>query len=367
MMSQKGPEDMKKVYFYPFDKSFDLGKKQEAVSDILRTAGIESVIGPNDLVAVKIHFGEKKNDTHISAELTRPVIDLVKQYKGKPFLTDTCVLYKSQRDNSVDHLMLAHKHGFTIENTGAPVVIADGLMGNLEREVEINCPVYKSVYIAASAKEANAIVVLSHVTGHLATGLGGAIKNIGMGFASRKGKLKQHSAMKPKIKQKFCTGCGVCIEWCPVNCITMNNGKAFIDNNACIGCGECLAVCRFGAVKHDWAVSDVELQRRMAEHALGVVKGKEKKILFVNFLINITKDCDCMGIKQTPVIPDIGVVAGFDAVSVDAASLDLIEQRTGKSLSEISYPDINPREQIEYGNKIGLGSLEYNIINITDN
>jgi len=338
-------EEKRDIYFYPFSDSLTQSEKKKAFDSVLEKAGLGDIIGKNDLVAIKIHFGEKKNSTYIPPFFVRPLSDKIKKYGGKPFLTDTCVLYKSQRDNSVGHLMLAHEHGFTIEATGVPVIIADGLVGNLERDVTINSRIYKEVSIAASAREANAIVV--------------------MGFASRKGKLKQHSAMKPKIKHKFCTGCGVCVEWCPVDCITLSGGKATIDSEKCIGCGECLAVCRFGAVKHDWAVSDVELQRRMAEHALGVVKGKEDKTLFVNFLINITKDCDCMDYEQEPLIPDIGIIAGRDPVAVDAASLDLILEKSGKALRDITYPDIDPTEQISYGEKIGLGIKQYNLIDVS--
>ncbi|MCD6117739.1 DUF362 domain-containing protein [bacterium] len=358
-------ENIADVYFYPFSDGMSASEKKEAFDYLIERAGLVKIIGKNDLTAIKIHFGEKKNSTHIPPFYVRPLSERIKQYGGKPFLTDTCVLYKSQRDNSVDHLMLAHEHGFTIEATGAPVIIADGLVGNLEREVKINSRIYEEVSIAASAREANAIVVMTHVTGHMAAGMGAAIKNIGMGFASRKGKLKQHSAMKPKIKHKFCTGCGVCVEWCPVDCITMSDGKATINREECIGCGECLAVCRFGAVRHDWAVEDKELQRRMAEHALGVVKGKEDKILFVSFLINITKDCDCMDFKQEPLIPDIGIIAGHDPVSVDLASLDLILEKTGKTLRYLTFPDIDPMEQINYGERIGLGKKQYNLVDLS--
>lgn len=354
------------VYFFPFHQGQTLDKRLQGVSLLLQKTGIENVVSKQDIVAIKIHFGEQKNTTHIPAAYVRPVSDCIKKLNGKPFVTDTCVLYKSQRDNSVDHLVLAHEHGFTLETTGAPVIIADGLVGNLERDVTIDCPIYKTVSIAASAIEANAIIVMSHVTGHIATGLGAAIKNIGMGFASRKGKLKQHSAMKPSVKRKKCTGCGVCVQWCPAQCISLNDGKAEIDSSACIGCGECLAVCRFGAVKHDWAVSENDLQQRMAEHALGVVKGRTHKMLYLNFLINLTKDCDCFDIEQEPVLPDIGIVAGFDPVSVDAASLDLIAETHGTGLEEVAYPAINAREQIEYGEKIGLGTTDYTVVRITE-
>jgi uncharacterized Fe-S center protein len=352
------------VYFVDVNNDDSIKKIAEKVRAIFRKAELDKCIGRNDLTAIKMHFGEKGNDTHIQAGWVRPVADEIKKEGGKPFLTDTCVLYKSERDNAVDHLHIAHEHGFTMENVGAPVVIADGLMGNIEKEVEIPGKIYKKVSLASVAVEANAVIGLAHVTGHLATGIGGAIKNLGMGFASRKGKLQQHSVMRPSISRKACTGCEVCIQWCPEDAISMEGEIARIDSKQCIGCGECLTVCRFGAVKFDWGMKEKDLQERMAEHALGVVVGREEKAGYMNFLMSVTKDCDCFNIKQKPIFPDIGILAGKDPVAIDAASLNLIQQRTGKSLNDATYPNVDPWIQVRHGEDIGLGTIEYKLIEV---
>jgi len=350
-----------KVYFVGVED----GEEKEAVVDkvvsLFRRADLGSCIGKNDLVAVKMHFGEKENDTHIPHGLVRPVVEEIKKREGKPFLTDTCVLYKSRRDNGVDHLLLAHEHGFTVDNVGAPVVIADGLLGNVEKEVEILGKVFKKVSLSTVALEANALMILSHVTGHIATGIGGAIKNLGMGFSSRKGKLRQHSVMKPAISTKKCTGCEVCVQWCPSDAISMKGELAWIESKLCIGCGQCLTVCRFDAVKYDWRMKEKDLQQRITEHALGVVVGKAGKVGCMNFLTSVTKDCDCFDVRQKPIIPDIGILASMDPVAIDAASLDLIYQKTGKKLRDVSYPKIDPWVQIRHGEEIGLGSAEYDL------
>jgi uncharacterized Fe-S center protein len=353
-----------KVYFI----SVENGKESEATAkkiiSLIKKADLKSFINKNDLVAVKMHFGEKENDTHIPPVFVRPVIEEINRSEGNPFLTDTCVLYRSQRDNAVNHLRLAHEHGFTVENVGAPVIIADGLLGGGEKEISISGKIFNKVSIANTALEVNSLVALTHVTGHMGTGLGGAIKNLGMGFASRKGKLRQHSVMKPNISESFCTGCGICIEWCPEDVIYMKGDVAWIDSKNCIGCGECITVCRFGAVKHDWSVEDNELQRRMTEHALGVVTGKEKKVFCMNFLISVTKDCDCLDRKQQPIIPDIGILASKDPVAVDAASLNLIREKTGKNLTDLSYPKIDAWVQLRHGEEIGLGKAEYDLVEV---
>jgi uncharacterized Fe-S center protein len=264
----------------------------------------------------------------------------------------------------VDHLRLAHEHGFTIDQVGAPIVIADGLLGSGEKEVAIPGKIFNHVHIANAAIETNALIAVTHVTGHMATGLGGSIKNIGMGFASRKGKLRQHATMKPNVSDKYCTGCGICIRWCPADAILMKEDKAWINEKLCIGCGECLTVCRFDAIKHDWQMGENELQRRMAEHALGVVIDKRKKTGFINFLTSVTKDCDCIGMPQKPLFKDIGVLAAIDPVAIDAASLTLIEQKIGKSLTDLSYPRIDPWVQIRHGEEIGLGVAQFDLISL---
>ena len=349
------------VWYVPVDSGENKDSVGKKVARLFKEARFHDCFDERDLVAIKMHFGEKGNDTHVPPEYVRPVVRAIKDGGGNPFLTDTCVLYKSKRDNAADHIRVASDHGFTIGKVGAPVIIADGLLGREERDVAIPGKLFKEVSVASLAIDANALFVLTHVTGHMGTGIGGTIKNLGMGFASRKGKLRQHSVMKPEISEKSCTGCGVCLEWCPEDTIAMPGETARIDSERCIGCGECLTVCRFDAVKFDWRMREFDLQQRMAEHALGAVIGKKGKAGYMNFIVSVTKDCDCFGVKQTPLFDDIGIVASHDPVAVDAASLDLIRERTGKELTEISYPHIDPRIQLQHGQQIDLGSTSYEL------
>ena len=352
------------VYFIPAARSEGPRVVAEKVRSLFGKAGLDTLVHQNDLVALKIHFGEQGNVTSIPPGFAKPVAEEVTRLGGRPFWTDTCVLYRSIRDNAVDHLRFAHGQGFTIESSGAPVVIADGILGTDEKTVKIPGRLFQEVSVASAALDANAMIALSHVTGHMVTGLGGAIKNLGMGFASRKGKLRQHATMKPNVSKKLCTGCEACVRDCPSKAIVLEGGKAVIDHQICIGCGECLAVCRFDAVKHDWGRDSDELQRRMAEHALGVVIGKAGRTGYINFILSVTKDCDCMPSKQAPVLPDIGLIAGKDPVAVDAASLDLIQQVAGKNLTTLSYPQFDPTIQIRHGEAIGLGSSRYQRVDV---
>ncbi len=353
-----------KVYFVPSKVTDDLKTIHRKIQALFDKGDFWRCFSEKDEIAIKIHFGEEGNDTHISPDYFSLIIKTLTKKGALPFYTDTCVLYRSKRSDAVNHLRLADKHGFTYRRAGAPVIIADGLRGGNETEVEINGQLFDKVSIATEAVVANAMICATHITGHMASGLGGTIKNLGMGLASRKGKLRQHSSVKPWIEVNHCTGCGDCLFWCPENAISMNGDVAVINEKLCVGCGECLTVCRFGAVRYNWQTSSENLQRKMAEHALGAIKNKADKTCYLSFLTNITKDCDCLNKKQKPAIEDIGIIASRDPVAIDKATLDLIEQHSGKSLTSFSYPSINPNIQIEHGEKIGLGTQEYELVKL---
>lgn len=326
----------------------------------LREKDFLSFIGAKDYVAIKMHFGEHGTQGYVRPLYLKAIGDLVKEKKGLPFLTETSTLYTGRRSNAVGHLELAQEHGFGFEHTGMPIVMADGLLGNEEEVVEIPGRLYQKVNLAAGVVRANALVCVSHFTGHLATGFGAALKNLGMGCASRKGKLNQHSTAKPSIRLEKCEACGECVPWCPEAAITCPDANAVIDSEKCIGCGECLTVCRYGAVGYNWGATYLELQQKVTEHAWGVVKTKPGKLLCLNFLTRITKDCDCLGGNFNLILPDIGVLISTDPVALDAASLDLVEKSAGKALGKMAY-DIPCREQLDHARRIGFGSPEYQL------
>ena len=135
-------------------------------------------------------------------------------------------------------------------NTGAPFISVDGLIGTDEIEVTVNGELHETVKIAGQILMADAMIVISHATGHMGSGIGAAIKNVGMGLSSRSGKMRQHSSIKPEIKIDKCEACGKCRKWCPTDAIGEKEGVSYITQDDCIGCGECISVCRYGAVKY---------------------------------------------------------------------------------------------------------------------
>jgi len=322
-----------------------------------------SFIRPRDLVAFKTHFGEENSQGFVRPLHFKMMGALARERQALPFLTETATLYSGMRQQAVSHIELAQRHGFSYENTGLPIIMADGLTGDEELEVPIPGRIYQKVKIASLIVKAQALVVVSHFTGHIATGFGAALKNMGMGCASRRGKLEEHSTATPSVKKKKCTACGDCVHWCPARAIAIADGAARIDKSACIGCAECLTVCRFDAIGYNWLATYEQLQRKVVEHAWGVAEAKKGKIVYINFLSRITKDCDCMGAYKK-VVPDVGVLIAFDPVAIDAASLDLVEKKAGKPLTAIAY-DVPHRVQIDYARQIGFGNPDYQLSRIT--
>lgn len=350
-----------RVYFVGITDSASAREQSRAMGRLYEAARVDAVLSRRDLVAIKIHVGEKGNNTHVKPEIIKEVVRRVKASKGIPFLVETSTLYRGQRENAVAHILLAHGHGFSIERVGAPFILADGLVGNTEIQVDIRGEVNKSVNIAREVAAADALFVVSHATGHVGTGLGACIKNLGMGLASRMGKMRQHSSITPQVIAERCQLCRKCHLWCPQQAIGEREGASYIMAERCIGCGECLAVCRFGAIKYDWGRESGELQKSMAEHAYGVVKDKANKCFYFNVLIDMTRDCDCLGLPQKKIMKDLGILGSVDPVAVDMATLELTRERIGTDLSRLSYKHLDPMVQLQHAEKLGLGSTRYRL------
>ena len=336
----------------------------EKVRAVYRATGFNERIAAGDFAALKIHFGESGNTGHIKPAWLAGLIGEIRSKTDHAFLTDSNTLYVGRRSNSIDHLRLAWSHGFTPEVTGLPVIIADGLIGRDKREPGGAQARTSSSKIASAILDADALIALTHVTGHVQTGLGAAIKNVGMGCASRAGKLEQHSVTRPRVNPRQCRDCGVCKDFCPEDAIVQAEGHVAIDPARCVGCGECLVVCKYGAVKMKWDEDSRRLQEKMAEYAKRVLDHFEGGSVFVSFLIQVTKDCDCMSKSQKPVVPDIGILASLDPVAADQATADLLVAAGGGTDPLRAGYAIDWSDQLAHGEKIGLGRRAYELVKI---
>ena len=373
------------VYFS--DLKVKSGKTLLDKLDILMDrADLSGKIREKDLVAIKLHFGEKGNTAYVRPIFLRRVVDRVRLYKGKPFLTDTNTLYTGSRSEAVSHLITAFENGFTESVVNAPIVIADGLRGNSAVKVRIDKPIFKTVSIAREICMTDALVVVTHFKGHELSGFGGALKNLGMGCSSREGKLSQNSNISPQVKGKACKGCETCLTWCAQEAISMlplksgvetKQGVASIDPKKCVGCGECILSCPSWAIQIQWNESIPIFQKKMVEHACGAVQKKKGKALYLNFLTQISPACDCYGYSDTPIVRDIGILSSEDPVAIDQASVDLVNKEEGNRSSKLPknwepegdkfraiYPEVDWNIQLAYAEEIGMGTRNYELIKV---
>jgi len=321
---------MSEVYFA--DLRADRASKSvpQKISRLFKRAGLADTFHKGDLVAIKSHFGESNSTSFLRPQYVSTIVDLVAAKGGKPFLTDCNTLYLGGRSNAVDHLSLAAKHGFAPPVVNAPMVIGDGLTGQDSFEIPVGLKHCKTVKVGTVVEHTDSILCVSHVKGHMLSGIGGAIKNLGMGFGSRAGKLDMHHNIKPVVKTPSCKGCGECARHCPAGAISIIDKKARIARKKCIGCGECFVSCFNDAISPGkWAPAE-ELEERMVEYCYGIIKEKGKeRIGYVSFIVDVTPHCDCVPWSDMPFVTDVGILASKDIVAIDQAAGDLINAQVG--------------------------------------
>ena len=335
------------------------------IEDLARESGVLNFVKKDSHTGMKIHFGERGNTGHIKPEWLGGLVAQLQSVTKNIFFTDTNVLYKeSDRTNSVDHLKLAYKHGFGFDKMGVPVIIADGLWGRNFVDIKINQKRFSSVKVASDIVDCDCLLALTHITGHIMTGFAGAIKNLGMGCASRRGKFEQHCGIVPDLNLEACVGCGLCVANCPAGCLSLKNKKIILDETRCIGCGECVVVCKTDALTAKWSETLANLQEKMVEYAYGTIKALDRRLGYINFLTNITRDCDCLAKDEPRITQDIGILASDDLVSIDKASADLLNNSDKKDIFKREYPEIDWAVQLNYASKLGMGSLDYKLIEV---
>ncbi len=340
---------MARVYFAKFTSGSDPKTVRKLSRQLLEQISAAEKIELEGEIPLKVHFGEKGNVTFIRPENFDGVIDFLQERGIRSRFIETTALYGGQRYRQDLHLRTAAEHGFT----RLPVLVADGENGQSFDEVEIGQKHYARCKIASGFAPYRQLIVLAHFKGHGLSGFGGAIKQLAMGCAAKGGKLEMHLGVRPRIKTGKCTQCGLCRKACAEDAIVAA-GKWRIDPERCIGCGGCVAVCPERAVTvlslrgiaH--AAFGNRFNEKLAEYALAAQQGKRN--IYLNFLMNITRGCDCVGRKMKPVIGDIGILAATDPVAIDKASWDLAKKAGKKFRGHSTFA---------YAEKIGLGCTGY--------
>lgn len=351
---------------------------------LISAAGIDEIDFEDKFVAVKLHFGEYGNMAFLRHQYAKVLCDHIKARGGKPFLTDCNTLYVGYRNNALNHLDAAYMNGYNPLATGVHTIIADGLRGTDERAIPVEGGEYvKEAKIGAAIAEADVIISLPHFKGHVGAGFGGAIKNIGMGAGSKKGKMEMHSSGTPRILKKNCIGCGMCVKNCANDGVHVIDKLAVIDEEKCLGCGFCIAYCPKGAIATKWDEAKPVMNRKIAEYTKAVLAGKPS--FHISLLVDVSPDCDCEGGNDIPIIPDVGMFASFDPVAIDQACVDAANKQPVISGSEadkcqchdhdhgregsrdvfkVMHPDTDWEAGLIHGEKLGIGTRDYQLVEV---
>lgn len=372
---------MAKVYYAParalkwrYDDSLP-GK----LEGLLKEISLSNYFSPKEWVAIKTHFGSPGAHRIVRPVFLRKVVEALKDIGAKPFVTDTV------RIQGLDYLEIANQNGINHLSVGAPVVIADGLYGNDNIMVKAG-EILGEVAVASLIYDVPAMVVCSHVKGHINAGYGGAIKNVAMGGVSSShrecgwkcGRGSMHTLGEGDLMwdSERCELCYQCAEVCPLNAIVFNEGDQLVwDGDTCWRCGRCVRVCQSEVLSLPG--DDERFMRSLAEAAMAVLSTFEKnKVLYINFLTEIQPECDCMPAADVPVIQDKGILLSDDIVAIEQASIDML--LNSRSLPESAAPsegevvrdilyEIHKKPyyiQIEEAERLGLGSRDYELISI---
>ena len=317
---------MAEVYFFT---------EKEKLPSALDLLGIEDFRGAR--VPIKLHMGELGNKYYISPSFVKLTIGRLKDIGAEPFLFDTTVSYTSPRATIFGYKRVAHRHGFSEDKMGCEVVIGDKGVQVVEggHSFEVAKEVYENTHL----------VVISHVKGHMQTGFGGAIKNLGMGGVTKSTKRMLHRMSMPRHLAEKCGLCGSCAEICPCNAITVDSDWKY-DRGACLGCGECVFTCPNEALSYEV----MHLQKGLALAAKACIRGK--RVLYISALENIARGCDCESHPGPIICPDIGYLASNEPAAIDRASLELINEVEPGVFEKANR--IDPSKQVRYAQEIGL-------------
>jgi len=372
---------MSKVYFatarakkWKYDDSMPA-----KLEKLLKEINLPKYFETKEWVAVKTHFGSEGAHRIVRPIFLRKVVEALKSLGAKPFVTDTV------RIKGLDYLEVANQNGINHLSVGAPVILADGLYGNDNIMVK-GGEILGEIAVASVIYDVPAMVVCSHVKGHIQAGLGGAIKNVAMGGVSAShrdcgwkcGRGAMHTIGEGNLiwNKESCELCYQCEEICPLEVIKFENELFTYKDEECWRCGRCSRVCPSGSLTLPG--DDERFMRSLAEAAKAVLGTfKEGKVIYINFLTEIQPECDCMPVADVPVMQDQGILISEDIVSIEQASIDMLLKAPPLPQSASDEKEIVKGDdilfklankpywiQIEESERLGLGSRKYELVEI---
>lgn len=389
-------------------------KHNESLSKIkgpksLDCIGFNSTVKKNQKICIKTHFGAEENTRYLRPSYIRFLCDYIKEFGATPFVAESCGWglpgtggEYGGRANEKEYLKVALLHGFTKETMGAEILMLDGPFG-IDYDIQkINGNWFNEVLVAGRLKEFDNLICASHFKGHPGTGFGGAIKNLGIGCVSKGGKVQAHTGKNVTREFEKCVAeCTACVDNCPTKSLQKGaNNRINYNSETCRYCYMCASSCSEGKVFQLEKTERKRFIEQMVDNALGVVNFYDaEKIFYLNYAIDLSFQCDCGGGSSVPFVQDIGLLASRDPVAVDRACVDMthmspaaynscisnldVLEKDGKRewfgyLPRFDYEknEINPnieglyedfyKIQLDEAEKLGLGTQNYKLIEITD-
>jgi len=359
-----------KVLFAPmayskFDPNQTLPAKFERV---LEQSELKDMVSGGKSVAIKMHVGDNLTYSTIPPVFVRILVSKVKEWGGKPFITDHAML---DRNPSV--------RGYSENVLGCPVTDIAGLLDKYYYTKEVDYKTFRHMDIGGHIHDADVLIDFSHIKGHGSCGFGGACKNLAMGCVSTRTRGELHALEGGIIwEEDKCIHCDACITACNHYANSFDeNGKYQIDYHACTFCQHCSKVCPTGAVSLTSHYYD-DFQHGMALATKEVLDTFGKgNYYFISLLTQITALCDCWGMTTPALVPDIGLMASSDIVAIERACVDAIKEENfipeglpkdmelgeGKHLLEKIHGR-DPFVQIRALESFGLGTQDYELVTV---
>ncbi len=369
---------------------------------VFDAAELDKMIKPNDMVAIKIHCGEWNNTAYLRPVYARALADRVKELGGRPFVCDTTTSTYSpwgSRSSELDILLTAERNGYTSATLGCPFICADGFIGTSDFRVDLpEGYLLKEAYVAQAIAAADVLIALTHFKGHAMGVIGGALKNLGIGAQSKRGKLNVHMGGHPNyglgaaanFHPEAFKGKAETPDWeiledcCPFKLYHINeNDELEWEREKCTTCLGCFGVMGPRGILDIPPINFDAVDVAIADACLGVEKAVGRdKVGYINMAIDVSPRCDCANHADVPIVPHLGVFASTDAVAIDMACVDKAKESVGilgsaAELMEAHHAGDRKFEaaaatfhgqsevaSINTGHEIGLGSRDYSLVDV---
>ena len=392
-----------KVYYMDARGNSPQTSMAAKMATVFEAAGFDSLIKPGDVVAIKTHCGEWNNTAYLRPIYARTLVDRIKALGGRPFVCDTTTLpYSiiSSRSTGLDLMVTADRNGYNSSTLGCPFISADGYMGTDDYRVDLpEGYILKEAYIANAIAAADVLITLTHFKGHAIGVIGGAIKNLGIGAQSKRGKFSVHMGCHPKyglstsgtFHPENYKGRQGDENWrelqecCSFGLIRVTEDSILWDREKCTSCLACLRPMLSRGILELSEDLFLATNAAIADACLATIKAVSPgKVAFINLALDISRGCDCVPYADVPILPHLGVFASYDPVAIDKACLDKALETVGVQGSTAEEMDVlgtgkhkfencsplmaglSEEAQINTGEIIGLGTQQYELVQVAE-